>query len=298
MGPTLPFELHEFVIHEVGSATYERFLNTQRRTTLRTLVSCSLVCKAWVPLSQMYLMRDVRLLTRRGLRSMASIVSSPSKPFGSHVVHLSLRDRGQDGVFRHLLPHYLAIKLPSLRALEIQGDPALRKQDLFFVKSSLTMYINQFLSLSHLQLYHHRFQSFWDLRRVIVAFPVLTTLHLSNIVWPSLTERPLPSAIFPAPNLRYVWISECVEQNSILWFWAVSSPPKTTALLSKMAGPLPILTASDLRIIMHLTATFPLLFGTTIEYRWAEDKQHNHCEYNAFLAALVLNRDGHRDFDL
>ncbi|KAJ3482699.1 hypothetical protein NLI96_g6801 [Meripilus lineatus] len=27
---------------------------------------------------------------------------------------------------------------------------------------------------------------------------------------------------------------------------------------------------------MHLTATFPLLFGTTIEYRWAEDKQHNH----------------------
>lgn len=255
---------------------------------VHTLVSCSLVCSAWTPICQKYLLRTSYLGSRRQMEKMTSGISATTKPIGSYVTQLRLFSLTwpDNQPFHHLVPLYLAKRLPFLRELRIDGSGIQtngRKDVIFPITTQLLMHLSHFHNLIYLRLGNYHFQSFWDLRRFVVAFPSLSILHLDHVTWPPFFEelrvKGSPSLLYTACKLsRVSWVGCPPYYHELFWLWVTSSQP--AAMSVRDVGPskdrYPAFTKRD-AIAMGQFARCEWQ-STQGSLSWSYDKQHRCCK--------------------
>ncbi|KAI0712830.1 hypothetical protein C8T65DRAFT_829212 [Cerioporus squamosus] len=192
----LPTEVCEHVIEAAYDERYDLI-----QTSLVTLSSCSLVCRAWRPRAQSMLFEYVLLRDKDALYRYASLVEVSPK-VGTYMRTLSLRG------YLHvpfspavLFPTVLRGKLPNLEDVYFhelsEGAKAakpLRKGE----KELPSLPIHPFLpsllsSISHIRrlyLSNVKFPSFGDIARILNTFPVLQELYCEGVSWAVLGQEP------------------------------------------------------------------------------------------------------------
>ncbi len=195
--PRLPIEVCERVIEAVYNDNYD-FVST----SLATLSSCALVCRAWRPRAQRVLFDHVLLQDKDALYRFAELLHT-SPELGTYVRTLELRG------YLHV-PHSPAVlfltalrgKLTSLAGLYIYGFHDREKaanplpeghKELPFLP--IHRYFPSLLtSISHirrLDFVDVRFPSFGDFARFLSALPNLKELYCDNVSWAVLGLEPV-----------------------------------------------------------------------------------------------------------
>lgn len=215
----LPVEICEVVIGFVDvrplGASQQSFANTCRRT----LYSCMLVCRNWVPKSRIHLFRWVSLESKRQAASfITTICTTPQLGEYVQALAISLRDDSIYKVHQSLPP-----LLPNLTHLHYSTLPALHS--VFFILPS------RFSTVTSLRFQHIEQLSFREVVRILNRFPNLQKLELANCVWTSpgsfYCRRPKDET-FPLPAYFSVstslsWFSrggvsgDCQPEDTIHW---------------------------------------------------------------------------------
>lgn len=237
------------------------------------LIACCLVCMAWLPICQRALLDAVDLHTYKQLIRFCDRLSSTHAPVYTPTTSLSLNSTHGDKPLHHVAPLFLANKLPFLRTLSIWGS----SKTAFVVRSVLTMHINHFRATTYLKLWDLEFQSIWDFRRLVVAFPALVTLDIFSIGLHNIEtfqqQRRIPSLGPGSQKLRHLSISSCSGWDP-LWLWVVS--PTSQYRRTQNVPPYPMLSLHDIRTIgevndmIHKTLEPP---SWKIEWEYDEGEQ-------------------------
>ncbi len=247
------------------------------RSVTSTLVSCCLVCKAWRPICQKYLMKIVHLRSRKQLEGIVPVLHSAIH-LGTSTRKLDLLPVKGEQPFHHVVPFYLATKLPSLERLQINGKT---EAGFFPVHASLPMQLNQFRLVTSLALYSCLFQSFWDFRRVIVAFPALASLNISYTTWPDPFQRigRPPPLLFTAQKLVEVsWNGNIGWQ--VVFLWATTLKPQALKVDPVTYGQLcPVFTVDYARFIGEIIMSSKQAKSKLQNHlHWSFDSKGHQCE--------------------
>lgn len=204
------------------------------------------------------------------------------------VQKLIIREPPEDGhsiEFHHLAIYHLAKWSPYLHTLWIFGNAAETKAKAchFLLPVSMPMQLRQFHQLTELSLSDYCFASIWDLRRLIISPPSLSSLRLRNISWPELAaaeKLPLPSLLFTTRKLASVEVENCALFWDVVLFWTTTTPhsqcPEPTCdresgLYGHADPSYPSLTAEDAMGIRQLLQT--CMHSTKLyEFAWTQDK--------------------------
>lgn len=279
MPAPLPIELEEPILHELGALCIEE----SKKVSLR---ACCLVCRRWVRTCQVYIMEEVRLYSQKHLEKMVEAMSSSTSPLASYVVKITLDPLGQS--FHHLVPHFLATKLPSLKVIEYPNVFMAKafERSIFQCHQTLTMHLRHFRGVTSFILTEYYFETFWELRRVVVSLPALEVLTLRDINWPSPFQEVLhhlpqrfPSLPFIALKLSQVNTLRCSLPSEVLWFWVSSRIPAVGQDTIAPDGelPYPSFTIQDgvtLRRIIQLVIPPSL----ELKHQWSYDATHRNCK--------------------
>lgn len=225
----LPLKLQGKVLGHLEEPT--KWYGWMADDDVRTLLSCCLVCKAWCRICQKKLLKFLSILNRTKLERVVASLSSATHPIGTCVTRLILsRDTC------HIAPFYLATKLPSLRHLVIHGP----YHGPFVVRSSLVVLLKYFKTVNELSLFGVRFQSFWDFRRLVVALPALSTLHLEDV---DLLDSNPPRSSYGRLRSLSTFPQNLIDLSVILkgsdcnwnplWMWATPFQTRHQPLLTR-----------------------------------------------------------------
>ena len=293
MPPPLPFEVQEMILHELGHENIDNIDHDTLRTWARTLGCCSLVCKSWVSICQIHLMRVVDLESGKQLEKMASVLAAAECPLRSWPVKLRLSPLAGFQSSHHLVPYHLSIKLPSLDVLEYRGVFMAKgfQRSTVIAHPTFSMHLKQFRTITSLILREYRFQNFWDLRRFIVSLTSLSTLVINNTDWPSPSEElgRFPSLLHTASRLSEVRVERCTSINDILWCWITSCRPSTSGppILPDNEFPIPHLTIKD-GITIKKLVRLCMPGYVTCNWKRSYNSELNICKlFSKFLSILV-----------
>lgn len=299
--PSLSFELQLQVIGHLEWGAEET------RDRMRTLVACCLVCRAWFRVCQKALLGNISLFTLEQFRGLVSTLTSSIHTLCASVVKVRFIGDTADCFYR-MAPFQLATKLPSLQYLVIDGGDhpftdlhwqhKARLGRTYLGHSSLCMHLRQFESVTELRLSHITFQSFWDLRRFIVALPALSNLHIDRVDFPCSDpfRRPdgrIPSLFSGPQKLTQFSITVPVGWNP-LWVWVLPSQTR----YQKFRHPLlhPSLTLHEAETIWKLV-TLEKDIDKSVTYwhynvqfcfmfHWSHDERHQQCKLTSTLRNL------------
>ena len=145
---------------------------------------------------------------------------------------LIIRESPEDGHwvrFHHLAIHHLTKWSPYLHTLWIFGNTGETKAKTcdFLLPITMPMQLRQFRLLTELSLSDYCFVSIWDLRRLIIAPPSLSSLRLKNISWPKLPAAEkllLPSLLFTTRKLSSVAVENCAFFWDVVLLWTTTTP--------------------------------------------------------------------------
>ncbi|RPD55744.1 hypothetical protein L226DRAFT_341847 [Lentinus tigrinus ALCF2SS1-7] len=181
MPPSIPPEITDTIISAVP---LERYYPIRPPSRTHTLAMCALVCRAWLPRSRVELFEDITieddhiydLLVERVLHSETMsryLTSVDSLALGRH-------GSAQPSKAARLFFVEFAGKLPRLRTLSV------RHIDFTQQRPSVTwpLLLSQFRTITSLTLYECRFSSFSDVRRLLTALPLLSTLSIFRLTCP------------------------------------------------------------------------------------------------------------------
>ena len=185
MPSDLPAELTDLIIASVSA------------TDRQTLLSCALVCRAWLPASRHRLfahliIRDSKtcdLLVNRVLRSddMKPYLATATRQL--NLVNCDLWPLGH----RPIPMPFFALCYGCFPRLETL---VLYKAARLFDRPTAPLLLAQFTSLKHLEINSSLFPSFVSLRRTISALKDLETLTLKNVS----VQHPMPSSPWSLPS--------------------------------------------------------------------------------------------------
>ncbi|RPD75974.1 hypothetical protein L226DRAFT_612233 [Lentinus tigrinus ALCF2SS1-7] len=196
VNPRLPTEVCENVIE----ASYDRCYHLIQ-SSLATLSSCSLVCRAWRPRGQSLLFEYVLLRDKDALYRYAELVNSSPK-VGAYMRTLSFRG------YLHvpyspavLFPTVLRGKLPNLSEVyfnEFSADAKAAKQLPEGKKELPSLPIHPYFPsllacISHIRILHLsnvRFSSFGDVARILDKLSNIQELHCEGLSWAVLGQEP------------------------------------------------------------------------------------------------------------
>lgn len=225
--PILPVEVEERII-DVIAARAQHSDDTAHDSTswMRTLLSCSLTCRAWVPRCRRHFFKVVYISSIDSLNRLANHVSSDPFFVPSHVLELKVHssdvpsnDKNAVTPFHHLVPHYLASKLPEVIYLEfIQADgsnPAHIFHPSFFCQAS------HFRNVSELWISNYRFPCLADLRRFLAALRALTKVFLTDVLWQNDSAPPTQIPRSTKWKLAHMELYNCQLLSSAFYFWIV-----------------------------------------------------------------------------
>lgn len=275
MPRSLPFELQEMILRRLGRS-FSRPLPfpITRDLVIRALLVCCRVCKAWLPISRSYLLKVVALYSGSQLERIIPTLSSSQDFAGRFVKELSLEFiESNQRPFHHLVPHYLATKLPSIEALDIRAGES-EFQRVFPIHTSLILHLRQFRTLRSLHIDQYSFPTFWDLRSIVVSLPALGQLGLSEVTWTRRSEdhRNIPRMLVTSHCLSRVIVSRCPSPSEMIWFWATSSRPRSTSDINARTlrtSSFPTLTVHDAGQIENISQQI-LEEDSTTQWEWDE----------------------------
>ncbi|RPD68514.1 hypothetical protein L226DRAFT_576328 [Lentinus tigrinus ALCF2SS1-7] len=186
MPPYIPPEITDTIISAVPLVPYRTF----RPSLSHTLAMCALVCRAWLPRSRIelfenILIRDDHTYDLLVERVLHSVTMSPN---------LASVDSLRLGRFNRSDPRS---KAGRLFFLEFAGKlPGLRTLSVFNVdfthqRPSVTwpLLLSQFRTITSLKLFDCQFSSFSDVRRLLTALPLLSTLVIAYLTWPVVSHE-------------------------------------------------------------------------------------------------------------
>lgn len=170
---SLPLEVCEVII---GLVDAQRLQDSYCSFTIikrKTLYSCALVCRDWVPKSRIHLFRSVGLNNRQQAGCFMTTVSTIPQ-LGEYVqaLEISLRD---DSLYR--IHQVLPPLLPRLAHLQYSHLPVLHP--VFIVLAS------RFKMVTSLRFDDFERQSFREVVQILNRFPHLRKLELSGCSWKS-----------------------------------------------------------------------------------------------------------------
>lgn len=171
--PRLPLEICETIIEFVGLPSFDR-PSWQGEARRKTLFSCLLVCKDWVPRSRVHLCECVKL---DGKRKAASFMEAMTQfPFlGKYVQGLTIEPNYQHDDWIYKVHQVLPQHLPNLSHLGYHTLPAVHH--LFFTISARFNFV-KVLSLEGLESW-----SLQEITRLLNRFPRLEKLMISPLDW-------------------------------------------------------------------------------------------------------------------
>ena len=135
-----------------------------------------------------------------------------------------------------------------------------------------------FRSVAHLKFISYRFNSFWDLRRCVVALPSLLELSFYRTSWPPLVLTPtgIPSIPFAASKLRHVFFMSMSDNTApscdTLWLWA-GAPSRFQAPQSNYSKSEHVCLAFTKIDAIHVTDILRGFTGEPINIKWQYDQQ-------------------------
>ncbi|KAI0944697.1 hypothetical protein AcW1_002347 [Taiwanofungus camphoratus] len=188
MSQTFPTEVFELVISFVRD--------------YKTVLACSLTCRAWVPRSRYYLFRQVQFLNPQRLDQFAELVTA--NPFlGSLVreLYIPLGD-GQHSprskVFA-MFPFVLAHRLPAVEHLLIgpfgNNPIGVNQLEIPSFHQQYLHTMSEFASITRIDLWNTRFHSLTEFGRFVCSLPGLCILNCSEVSWK--TDAYSPHAFKP-----------------------------------------------------------------------------------------------------
>ncbi|RDX52163.1 hypothetical protein OH76DRAFT_195335 [Lentinus brumalis] len=208
--PTFPTELFEEIIAWIPAVC-----GWDLRVRYPTLLSCSLVCSAWLPASRHQLFQALDIDTperydllvsrvlhwekmRVNLLSVRTVVLSPSS---------------DTPVWRPFVLEF-AGHLPNVTDMYLYS----RSVEAFLLHRSSVVVISRFASVQSLSISHCDFPSFGALRRTLTSLPSLNNLRLESSSWPD-----------PAADLSTSLShgASTVRRPALLWLtvWWDAEPP-------------------------------------------------------------------------
>ncbi|RDX49089.1 hypothetical protein OH76DRAFT_554106 [Lentinus brumalis] len=222
----VPIEVCECVIEEVYDDDYRSV-----STSLATLSSCALVCRAWRPRAQRVLFEYVLLRDKDALYRFAELLDA-SPELGTYVHTLELR--GHIHVPYSPAVLFLAAlrgRLTNLAALFISGfdDPEKAANPLPEGEKELPFlpiyrYFPSLLtSISHIRRLDFvvvRFPSFGDFARFLSMLPNLNTLCCARVSWAVLGLEPVCMAKRSSHDSRKMFLPnlallECYDMDEL-----------------------------------------------------------------------------------
>ncbi|RPD52591.1 hypothetical protein L227DRAFT_617703 [Lentinus tigrinus ALCF2SS1-6] len=184
MPPYIPPEITDAIISDVALE------DDNVRLRSHTLAMCALVCRAWLPRSRDKLFEDIRI---RGERTYDLLVervlhSEIMSPFLASVNTLYLETLPgpyQSSKAARLFFVEFAGKLPGLRTLFVDG------MDFTHQRPSVKwpLLLSQFRTITTLTFLNCEFASFHDVRRLLTALPLLSTLDIQQLTWPMVSHE-------------------------------------------------------------------------------------------------------------
>lgn len=198
---------------------------------------------------------------------------------------LILRCSNDTESFHHLALHYLATKLPYLRTLWINGPLTTDGTNQIFPHpKAQPMLIRQFHTLTELKISNYNLQSFRDLRRLVVAPPLLSALELLNVGWISPLGsdkcQNLPSLLTTASMLSKVYMENCSFAWDVVWFWATTASTPVLKSTSNQSGGRrhPILSVDDACTIVRLLKAMDGSQQSHFGWAYNDDSEGDTCE--------------------
>lgn len=174
-----PTEIYEHIIDAVGHSWKPH----------RTLRSCALTCRAWLPRSRMNIFRSMSFASvgAEGIHKFSQILdNAPHLQLLVEEVKVSMSDhplgaRPQTREAIEILPIILWGKLPVLRALRLsainRNTAPLALHRLFFPC------LSQFSTITTLTLYHVTYSRFGDFAQMLRALRNLRNLECGQVRW-------------------------------------------------------------------------------------------------------------------
>lgn len=261
----LPWELQLHVLDHLED------LEAKRRIS-RALAACCRVCKAWFRICHKMFLKRISLVDPRQLKGLLTTLSSSTHPIGTYIVDLKLGNS-----LYHIATIYLATRLPSLDCLVIDGGGQSFKSH-----RSVVAHLKYFRTVTELKLMNIKFQSFWDFRRLVVALPALSNLHISvGVHLPSSDpfqrlDGRVPSLFSTAHNLKHISFKTKLGWNP-LWIWILPFPTRHRKLSNTPLLP-PILTPHDAETIQKLV-TLPKNGGHDFQtFDWSYSEKQQQCK--------------------
>ena len=188
--PCLPGEITDIII----SFLFDPGYYYTRPRSYRTLCSCALVCRNWLPASRHTLFTHVSIGSDEQYTLFVSSVvrSQQGRPWLLSTRRLILHRGEGPGIpnATRLFIHELGGKFPNLEEL--------RLYDLEFDMTESSPYPRKFIALSAfpslrtLFLWQCRFPSFAAARYTIASLPSLTDLTVALIMWPIIAHSAQP----------------------------------------------------------------------------------------------------------
>lgn len=210
---SLPLDIYEEIIDLVDvrpiRISHESFTSIWRKT----LYSCALVCRDWLPKSRTHLFQRVSLNSDQQVdRFMTTVNTTPQLGEYVRALEISLHDDSINKVHRDLPP-----LLPNLTHIRYSNLPVLR-HTFFALASSFSTVIS--LKFENLEQ-----QSFQEIVQILDQFPRLQKLEFADCVWTSpdsfhfsgqkWEQYPLLSLSSFQP---WTWTSgDCRPEDTIRW---------------------------------------------------------------------------------
>ncbi|RPD61349.1 hypothetical protein L227DRAFT_652628 [Lentinus tigrinus ALCF2SS1-6] len=162
---------------------------TLAKMCAHTLAMCALVCRAWLPRSRARLFEVICIRNQHSYDMLVERVvwSETMSKYLPSVNSLYLEDDSEHSLSsaaRLFLIEFTG-KLPGLRELYVNHLDWTHQQPC--VKWPLLL--SQFRTITYLRLDDCRFSSFNDVRRLLTALPLLSTLQISLLRWPMVSQE-------------------------------------------------------------------------------------------------------------
>jgi len=196
----LPIELCEYIIDIVASMS---------PPDQQTLLSCSLVCRAWLSRSQVHIFRGISLQTPGELRQFVHIIERRFH-LGLFVQELRLCPEYSAAMLLEMTEHLLAPRLPEVSTVAIRPPTHTSRSSIEFRRSALYSIVDwiqrrprdmapslkcvnltyppqwlgaRFCSVTVLKLSFIQFDTLTDFGSMLRAFPNLSILHCVKVHW-------------------------------------------------------------------------------------------------------------------
>ncbi len=211
MPPSLPIEVEERIIGFLADG-YRYY---------STIKSCALVCRAWLPKSRAHLFQNVRLPGSQHLHNMLSLPSSTIERIAYNAREVEGRSSFNGEAFHHLIPHFLATKLPRVERLLLDQDDGKHRH---VFPPSFFMHLTHFRNVHQFDLENYQFTSFTELRRLVASLPHVVNVSLRWVSWPGDLDPVRPLLRATKWKMRHVTTRRCTSDMCPLWFWIVPPP--------------------------------------------------------------------------